>query len=134
MTTGSKKAVSKKSSTRKARSKKSLTRKKAPTKASSDKKVPTKKGSKAKPSKKTTAKKVAVKTSAARSTAVAKKRSPAKGRTARPSVSADERWRMIAEAAYLRAERRGFVPGRDLDDWLVAEQEIEARFGAGRQA
>ena len=40
---------------------------------------------------------------------------------------ADEaRRRRIAERAYLRAERRGFAPGRELDDWLAAESE-EAR-------
>ncbi len=32
--------------------------------------------------------------------------------------------RSIAEAAYFRAQCRGFEPGRDLDDWLAAEQEI----------
>jgi Protein of unknown function (DUF2934) len=40
---------------------------------------------------------------------------------------ADEaRRRRIAERAYLRAERRGFAPGQELDDWLAAESE-EAR-------
>jgi len=32
----------------------------------------------------------------------------------------------IAEAAYLRAEQRGFDPGHELQDWLEAELEIEA--------
>lgn len=31
---------------------------------------------------------------------------------------------MIAEAAYFRAERRGFAPGHELDDWLQAEAEL----------
>jgi hypothetical protein len=31
---------------------------------------------------------------------------------------------MIAEAAYYRAERRGFLPGFELEDWLVAEREL----------
>lgn len=35
--------------------------------------------------------------------------------------------RMIAEAAYYRAERRGFTPGHELEDWLVAEMEITNR-------
>lgn len=35
--------------------------------------------------------------------------------------------RAIAEAAYFRAERRGFVRGRELDGWLAAETEIKAR-------
>jgi hypothetical protein len=33
---------------------------------------------------------------------------------------------MIAERAYFRAERRGFVPGHELEDWLAAEREIAA--------
>jgi hypothetical protein len=36
-------------------------------------------------------------------------------------VSQDERARWIAEAAYFRAESRGFVPGAELEDWLAAE-------------
>jgi hypothetical protein len=32
---------------------------------------------------------------------------------------------MIAEAAYFRAEKRGFSPGQQLDDWLAAELEID---------
>jgi len=38
------------------------------------------------------------------------------------------RWRYerIAEAAYRRAERRGFAPGGELDDWLAAEREYDA--------
>lgn len=31
---------------------------------------------------------------------------------------------MIAEAAYYRAERRGFAPGHELEDWLQAEAEL----------
>lgn len=33
---------------------------------------------------------------------------------------------MIAEAAYYRAEKRGFEPGKELEDWLEAEKEIDA--------
>jgi hypothetical protein len=41
------------------------------------------------------------------------------------SVWDDEvRWALIAENAYYRAERRGFLPGAELDDWLAAEQEV----------
>jgi hypothetical protein len=32
---------------------------------------------------------------------------------------------MIAEAAYFRAEKRGFGAGHELDDWLGAEKEVE---------
>jgi hypothetical protein len=30
----------------------------------------------------------------------------------------------IADAAYFRAEKRGFEAGHELDDWLAAESEI----------
>ena len=32
----------------------------------------------------------------------------------------------IAQRAYEIAERRGFSPGHELDDWLEAERELEA--------
>lgn len=38
----------------------------------------------------------------------------------------------IAEAAYLRAERRGFHPGYELEDWLAAEREIDAELSGDR--
>jgi len=45
-----------------------------------------------------------------------------------PVAGPDEHPRksMIAEAAYYIAEKRGFSPGKALDDWLQAEDEIEA--------
>lgn len=36
-----------------------------------------------------------------------------------------ERRRLVAEAAYYRAQHRDFAPGHELDDWLDAEAEIE---------
>jgi Protein of unknown function (DUF2934) len=42
----------------------------------------------------------------------------------------EERWALIAENAYYRAERRGFLPGFELEDWLAAEQEIIERIRA----
>ncbi len=39
---------------------------------------------------------------------------------------------MIAERAYLRAERRGFAPGLEEEDWLAAEKEIDALLSAGQ--
>jgi Protein of unknown function (DUF2934) len=41
-------------------------------------------------------------------------------------VSEDVRRGMIAEGAYLRAERRGFAPGHEAEDWLAAEAEVDA--------
>lgn len=45
------------------------------------------------------------------------------------TFSGEDRYRMIAEAAYFRAESRGFEHGSDLDDWLSAEVEIDELFG-----
>ncbi len=56
----------------------------------------------------------------------------AKGKSAqRAAVSADDRRAMIAEAAYLRAERRGFAPGHETEDWLAAEVEVDALLKIG---
>jgi len=38
----------------------------------------------------------------------------------------EDREQRIRELAYLRAERRGFAPGSELDDWLAAEQEADS--------
>jgi hypothetical protein len=45
--------------------------------------------------------------------------------------SGEARYRWIARAAYLRAERRGFAPGQEIDDWLAAEAEFLAIHGIG---
>jgi hypothetical protein len=44
-------------------------------------------------------------------------------------VSHEERWRMVAEAAYYIAQRRGFVGGDALADWVAAEAEVDAKLG-----
>ena len=48
-------------------------------------------------------------------------------------ISEDVRRGMIAKAAYLRAERRGFAGGHDKEreDWLAAEAEVDALLKAG---
>ena len=42
-------------------------------------------------------------------------------------------WRepMIRRAAYLRSLNRGFQPGKALEDWLAAEQEIDHLIACG---
>jgi hypothetical protein len=45
------------------------------------------------------------------------------------SPGATDRLDRIAAAAYYRAERRGFVPGQELDDWLDAEAEFNKAEG-----
>jgi hypothetical protein len=42
------------------------------------------------------------------------------------SGSASARKQLIAEEAYRRAERRGFAPGDDWQDWFDAEREVDA--------
>lgn len=42
-----------------------------------------------------------------------------------PSQGELQSW--IAEAAYYRAERRGFQPGFEVEDWLAAEAETRQR-------
>lgn len=54
---------------------------------------------------------------------------PKASRAARParagaSPPPTERRVWIATAAYFRAERRGFTPGREIEDWLEAEAEL----------
>ncbi len=44
----------------------------------------------------------------------------------RKSPMPQERHQLIAEAAYRRAEQRGFEPGYELSDWLAAEAEVDA--------
>jgi hypothetical protein len=44
-----------------------------------------------------------------------------------PNPDPELRRAMIAEAAFYRAEQRGFEPGRELDDWCAAESDIDAR-------
>ena len=41
------------------------------------------------------------------------------------TLGPQDRYHSIAEAAYLRAEHRGFLPGCELQDWLEAEAEVD---------
>lgn len=54
-------------------------------------------------------------------------------RTSAQALAPDERKRLIAEAAYQRAQQRGFVGGDPVTDWLEAEREIDQAPGARRQ-
>lgn len=55
-----------------------------------------------------------------------------KSNAKKQSITAQERERMIAAAAYYRAECRGFAPGRELEDWLEAEAEIDRQLNDSR--
>ena len=39
-------------------------------------------------------------------------------------VESEQLRKIIAEHAYFKAEKRGFAPGHEMDDWLEAEQEV----------
>jgi hypothetical protein len=41
-------------------------------------------------------------------------------------VSPEQRHDMIAQAAYFKAQRRGFLDGSTEEDWFEAESEIDA--------
>ena len=48
---------------------------------------------------------------------------------ARLAIDPAELHARIAQAAYFCAERRGFEPGHEIDDWLQAERSIEQALG-----
>ena len=48
---------------------------------------------------------------------------PGSKSTAETTPAVDRRL-MIEREAYLRAERRGFEPGHELEDWLAAEHSV----------
>jgi hypothetical protein len=61
----------------------------------------------------------------------AKKRVPAPN-TILPRPTDEEIASMVAEAAYYKAEHRGFTGGDPQHDWWEAEKEIEAKLAASR--
>lgn len=46
-------------------------------------------------------------------------------------IDPERRRALIAEAAYFRAERRGFAPGHEAEDWLAAEVEVDTALTVG---
>ena len=48
-------------------------------------------------------------------------------------VGPEHRAALIAEAAFFRAERRGFHPGHEVEDWLAAESEVDARLMSAKR-
>jgi hypothetical protein len=47
----------------------------------------------------------------------------------RAEIPEDELRAQIAEAAYYRAQKRGFSPGYEQKDWIEAEAEVMTRLG-----
>ncbi|HEU4781224.1 MAG TPA: DUF2934 domain-containing protein [Steroidobacteraceae bacterium] len=52
---------------------------------------------------------------------------PRAKRSATRFVGPEQRAALIAEAAFFRAEKRGFAPGHETEDWLAAEAEVDTR-------
>lgn len=46
-------------------------------------------------------------------------------------ITPEERRRLISMAAYYRAQRAGFGKTNPIEDWLLAEREIDAMIGDG---
>lgn len=44
-------------------------------------------------------------------------------------TSIDDFHAQVAEMAYFLAEKRGFTPGHEMEDWLAAEAQLRARSG-----
>ena len=53
---------------------------------------------------------------------VSKKAAKSNGAT---PITPEQRYRMICDAAYFRAECRGFIGGNPAEDWTAAEAEID---------
>lgn len=62
----------------------------------------------------------------AKAATTAKKPAAAKSRM---NVTPEQRYSMICEAAYFKAECRGFAPENEVQDWLDAEAEINRLLG-----
>ena len=69
----------------------------------------------------------AKKAAATAKTPARKRAAPARAAIARPSAA--EREELVRTAAYYRAERRGFAPGYELEDWLAVEAEVSTLAG-----
>jgi hypothetical protein len=51
-------------------------------------------------------------------------------RFVKPSPGLKWREALVAEIAYFRAQRRGFKPGHEVEDWLAAETEVDKRYSS----
>ena len=113
--------------------KKAARKKAADTKATPAKKVTRKTAASAKQA---PAKQAPKKTTASTRQAPAKKATRKSATTQKQNIpslniTSEERWKMIAIAAYHKAENRGFAPGGELQDWAEAEQEIDELLMSG---
>jgi hypothetical protein len=59
------------------------------------------------------------------------KSKPRQSDVAAPMIDPDHRRALIAEQAYLIAERRNFGPGNEVEDWLNAENAVDTALTLG---
>jgi hypothetical protein len=57
------------------------------------------------------------------------KKSSAK-KTVAAQISPAERMKMIAEAAYFMAAKRGFSQGNEMEDWVSAQRQVDSALNA----
>jgi hypothetical protein len=55
-----------------------------------------------------------------------KSAAPVKATATKSALTPAERAKMVAEAAYYLAEKRGFKDGNELADWATAEKQVDA--------
>jgi hypothetical protein len=77
----------------------------------------------------------ATKSAATPKPAAPKKAPVARKQAAKPPAAAaraagPDRGELVRMAAFFRAERRGFAPGYEIEDWLAAEVEVAERLGS----
>lgn len=46
-------------------------------------------------------------------------------KTTTTTVNPNDRQRMVRETAYYLAQKRGFAPGHDVEDWVTAERTVD---------
>ncbi len=97
------------------------------TPASTEKAAATLKAAVKKPAAGKTAAAKTVTSAAKKSTVAAKKPAAKRASSAKPVFTPEQRYLMVAEAAYYRSERQGFM-GDPVQNWVEAEAEIEALF------
>lgn len=65
----------------------------------------------------------------AKKTAAPKAASKPRATKSKSGITPEQRYLMICEAAYYKAESRGFSPENEIQDWLDAEFEINRMLG-----
>ena len=93
--------------------------------STSKKKTTVKKSARRKVSqKKITRKKAVVARKVSKRRIAKKSEKPSRQDISSINITQEDRWKLIAVAAYHKAERRGFAQGGELQDWVEAEKEI----------